>query len=267
MARTKFKPSKLTLFIGLFLTGIILLLLPQSITSKVNFTFIDIFDYFLNMGSAAQKQRINAPESYVSKQEYQRLQTAFANLDQQHTELKQQFEKLSKVRLTEPDPSSGLVIAKIVNRKEHQLIINRGSKDGLAAGQYVLGDNAVIGLIEQVADDISSVQLITSASCKMPIKISSPEINSYFNGTMQGDGKAAAKIFNIPQKYKIKTGNTVYAAERPGLLASARIIGKISKCKLGAKSAVVWDIEVEPIYNFENITYVAIVIIKMPEFK
>jgi len=123
MARTKFKPSKLTLFIGLFLTGIILLLLPQSITSKVNFTFIDIFDYFLNMGSASQKQRINAPESYVSKQEYQRLQTAFANLDQQHTELKQQFEKLSKVRLTEPDPSSGLVIAKIVNRKEHKKLI------------------------------------------------------------------------------------------------------------------------------------------------
>jgi rod shape-determining protein MreC len=267
MARTKFKPSKLTLFIGLFLTGIILLLLPQNVTSKVNFAFIDIFDYFLNMGSAAQKPRVNSADSYVSKQAYLQLQAAYSNLEAQHAELKNQFEKLSKVRLTEPNPSSGLVIAKIVNRKEHQLIINRGSKDGLAAGQYVLGDNAVIGLVEQVSDDISSVQLITSAACKMPIKISSPEINSYLNGAMQGDGKNAAKISNIPQKYKIKPGNTVYAAEQPGLLATARIIGKISKCKLGAKSAVVWDIEVEPIYSFDNITDVAVVIIKMPEFK
>jgi rod shape-determining protein MreC len=269
MARTKFKPSKLTLFIGLFLTGIILLLLPQNVTSKVNFAFIDIFDYFLNMGSTAQQPRnnINTSGGYVSKQEYLRLQTAFANLEQQHGELKKQFEKLSGVRLTEPDPSSGLVIAKVVNRKEHQLIINRGAKDGLAVGQYVLGDNAVIGLIEQVADDISSVQLITSTSCKMPIKISASEENAYFNGTIQGDGKTAARILNIPQKYKIKPGNTVYAAERSGVLASARIIGKISKCKLGAKSAVVWDIEVEPIYGFDNITDVAVVVIKMPEFK
>lgn len=267
MARTKFKPSKLTLFIGLFLTGVILLLLPQNITSKVNFAFIDIFDYFLNMGAAAQKPPANSADSYVSKQAYLQLQAAYANLEAQYNELKNQFEKLSKIRLTEPNPASGLVIAKIVNRKEHQLIINRGSKDGIVAGQYVLGDNAVIGLVEQAAEDIASVQLLTSTACKIPIKISSPEINSYINGTMQGDGKTAAKITNIPQKYKIKPGNAVYAAERQGLLASARIIGKIAKCRLGAKSAVVWDIEVEPLYNFNDITDVAVVVIKMPELK
>ncbi|HAL44591.1 MAG TPA: hypothetical protein DCP47_01500 [Phycisphaerales bacterium] len=267
MAHRKFKPSKLTLFIGLFLLGIIFLLLPQDVTSKVNFTFIDIFDYFLNMGTANQQQQNKTPGTFVSSQEYQRLQTAYANLDEQYSDLKSQFEKLSKLRLTETDPTTGLVIAKIVNRKEHQLIINRGSKDGLAAGQYVLGDNAVIGLIEQVSDDISSVQLITSTSCKMPIKISAPEINAYFNGTIQGDGKTGAKIFNIPQKYKIRTGNSVYAAERAGLLASSRIIGKISKCKLGAKSAVVWDIDVKPMYEFENLMDVAVVVIKKPEFK
>jgi cell shape-determining protein MreC len=267
MARTKFKPSKLTLFIGLFLLGIIFLLLPQDVTSKVNFTFIDVFDYFLNMGTAHQKQQTKTPGTFVSSQEYQKLQTAYANLDEQYSELKSQFEKLSKLRLTETDPTTGLVMAKIVNRKEHQLIINRGSKDGLVAGQYVLGDNAVIGLIEQVSDDISSVQLITSTSCKMPIKILAPESNANFNGTIQGDGKTGAKISNIPQKYKIRTGNGVYAAERSGLLASSRIIGKISKCKLGAKSAIVWDIDVKPMYDFENLIDVAVVVIKMQEFK
>jgi cell shape-determining protein MreC len=267
MARTKFKPSKLTLFIGFFLIGIIFLLLPQNVTSKVNFAFMDIFDYFLNMGATQQKPHPNEAGGYVSKQEYLRLQTAYANLDQQYIDLKKQFDSLGKIRLTEPDPSTGLVIAKVVNRKEHQLIINRGSKDGLITGQYVLGDNAVIGLIEQVADDISSVQLITSTSCRMPIKISAPEIDSYFNGTIQGDGKTGAKILNIPQKYKIKSGSDVYATERSGLLSSTRIIGKISKCKLGAKSAIVWDIEVKPMYDFETITDVAVVVIKLPEFK
>lgn len=219
------------------------------------------------MGSAAQQPRLNSPESFVSKQEYLRLQAAYANLEAQLTEQKKQLEKLSKVRLTEPDPSTGLVIAKVVNRKEHQFIINRGSADGLRTGQYVLGDNAVIGLIEQVSDDISSIRLITSSACKMPIKISAPEINSYFNGTIQGDDKNGAVIRNIPKKYEIKTGSSIYAAEKSGLLSSMRIIGQISKCTLGQKSAVVWDIEVQPVYDFENITDVAVIVIKLPEYK
>lgn len=267
MARTKFKPSKLTLFIGLFLIGCIFLLLPQNVTSKVNFAFIDIFDYFLNMGSSAQRPIQNTSGTYVSRQEYLRLQTAYANLEAQFAEQKKQLEKVSKIRLTEPDLSTGLVIAKVVNRKEHQLIINRGSKDALQAGQYVLGDNSVIGLIEQVSDEISSVRLITSSACKLPIKISAPEINAYFNGTIQGDDSSGARIMNIPKKYSIKTGNAVYAAEKAGFLASMRIIGQISKCALGKKNAIVWDIEVKPVYDFESITDVAVVVLKMPEFK
>ncbi len=266
MSRKQFKPSKLTLFIGLSLAGCIFLLLPQAVTSKLNFAFISTFDYFLNMGSSARQPRQNTG-GYVSREEYLRLQVAYANLQSQYNEQKKELEKLSKIRLTEPDPSAGLVIAKVVSRKENQFIINRGTKDGLAVGQYVLGDNAVIGLIDQVSDDISSVALVTSTACRLPVKIAVPEADAFFNGTMQGDGKKAARILNIPQKYKIKAGHNVYAAERSGLLASTRIIGKVSKCRLGAKSAVVWDIEVEPAYDFENITDVAVVIMKLPEFK
>jgi len=267
MARTKFKPSKLTLFIGLFLTGCIFLLLPQTVTSKINFTFIDIFDYFLNMGASTKQVRQTSPDNFVSKEEYLRLYAAYTNLEATLDEQKKQFEKLSKIRLTEPDPSTGLVIAKIVNKKEQEFIINKGTADGLKAGQYVLGDNAVIGLIEQVANDISSVRLVTSSACKLTVKISVPEIHSYFNGTIQGNDKNGAKILNIPQKYKIKTGYNVYAAEKPGQLSSMRIIGRIAKCTLGAKSAVVWDIEVQPMYDLENITDVAVIVIKTPEFK
>lgn len=268
MAHRQFKPSKLTLFIGLFLTGCIFLLLPQTVTSKINFTFIDVFDYFLNMGSKVKQQaRPQEKGGVVSKEQYAILQTAYSNLEAQNTELKTEIEKLSKIRLTEPDPATGLVMAKVVNRKDNQFIINRGSKDGIKQGQYVLGDNAVIGLIEQVSDDISSVELVTSINCKMQIKISAPDANSYFNGTIQGNGKGSGRIINIPRKYKIKEGNNVYAFEKSGLLSSSRIIGKVSKCKYGEKSAAVWDIEVKPMYDLENITDVAVVVIKSQGFK
>ncbi|MFA5292808.1 MAG: rod shape-determining protein MreC [Phycisphaerae bacterium] len=267
MARKQFKPSKLTLFIGLILLGCIFLLLPQSATSRVNFAFIDIFGYFLNMGSPAAYKHLPKSSSpdFVSRHEYNRLWVAYSNMQTALYEQKRQMEELGKVRLTEPDPSTGLVLAKIVSRKEHEFIIDRGSNDGLKVGQYVLGDNAVIGLVEQVSTEISSIRLITSSACKLPIKISAPEINTYFNGTMQGDDKKCAMILNIPQKYEVNAGFNVYAAEKTGFLRSMRIIGRISKCAAGEKNPVVWDITVEPAYNLNNITDVAVIVLKVPE--
>ena len=266
MARRQFKPSKLTLVIGLVLLGCIFLLLPQNVTSRLNFAFIDIFGFFLKMGSSVTQNRPAAlSPDYVPREEYNRLQTAYANLEAELAEQKKQVDVLSKVRLTEPDPSTGLVLAKVVNKKENEFIINRGAGDGLKTGQYVLGDNAVIGLVEQVSNDISSVRLVTSSACKIPIKISAPEINKYFNGTIQGNDKKGARVLNIPQKYEIKTGFNVYAAEKAGFLRSMRIIGRIAKCTAGEKNPTVWDITVEPAYNLNNITDVAVIVLKQPE--
>ncbi|MBN1786818.1 MAG: rod shape-determining protein MreC [Sedimentisphaerales bacterium] len=264
MAQAKFKPSKLTLFISLLLTGFIFLLIPQNITSKINFAFIDIFGFFLNIGTSAAYYQ--APENhspfFVPRHEHNRLQVAYRNLQAQYLEQKQQIEELGRVRMSEPDPTTGLMLAKIVNRRKNEFIINRGSNDGLRKGQYVLGDNAVIGCIEQVSADISSVKLISSPACRLHVKISAPDVQTYFNGTMQGDDKDGAKIMNVPKKYQIKVGHLVYAAPKAGFLQSPRIIGEISRCVTDRSNPVVWDISVKPYYEFENITNVAVIIMK-----
>ena len=262
MAQAKFKPSKLTLFISLFLSGFIFLLIPQNITSKVNFAFVDIFGFFLNIGTSAayyQSPENNSP-FFVPRHEHNKLRVAYRNLQAEFYEQKKQIEELGRVRMTEPDPATGLVLAKIVNRRKNEFIINRGSADGLKKGQYVLGDNAVIGCIEQVSVDISSVKLISSPACKLHVRISAPDINAYFNGTIQGDDKDAAKIMNVPKKYKIKAGHLVYAAPKAGFLQSPRIIGEISQCVIDRSNPVVWDISVKPAYEFENITNVAVIV-------
>lgn len=264
MAQARFKPSKLTLFISLVLTGIILLLIPQNVTSRLNFAFIDIFGFFLNIGSPAvyYQNPENSLPFFVPRHEYNRLWVAYSNLQAEVFEQKKQIEELGRVRMTEPDPATGLVMAKVINRRKDEFIINHGSADGLTKGQYVLGDNAVIGCIEQVSADISSVELITSSACKMHIKISAPDVNAYFNGTIQGDDKDRAKILNVPKKYKIKDGFYVYAAPKAGFLQSPRIIGRISKCVVDETNPVLWDIIVKPAYKFDNITDVAVIVVK-----
>lgn len=264
MARAKFKPSKLTLFTGLLLIGIILLLVPQSVTSKLNLAFFDVFGFFLNIGSSAayqQKAQPDSPEDAL-RREYNQLQVAYQNLQAQFDEQKKQIEQLGRIRMTEPDPAAGLVLAKVINRRKNEFIINRGSADGLVKGQFVLGDNAVIGCIEDVSADISSVKLISSSACKMHVKISAPDVNSYYNGTIQGDDKDSAKVLNVSKKYKIKDGYYVYAAPKPGFLQSSRIIGRISKCATDETNPVLWSIWVKPAYDFDEITDVAVIVIK-----
>jgi cell shape-determining protein MreC len=264
MARTKFKPSKLTLFVSLVLTGFILLLVPQKVTSRLNFAFIEIFRFFLNIGSSAASYQSSQRDSadFVIRHEYNKLWVANSNLQAQVFEQKRQIEELGRVRMTEPDPATGLVLANIVNRRKNEFIINRGSADNLKKGQYVLGDNAVIGCIEQVSANISSVKLITSSACKLYVKISAPDVNSYFNGTIQGDDKDGAKILNVPKKYKIKDGYYVYAAPKSGILQSPRIIGRISRCVVDETNPVLWDITVKPAYEFDDIADVAVIVIK-----
>lgn len=266
MARMRFKPSKLTLFISLVLLGFIFLLTPQNITSRLNFAFVGIFRYFLNVGSSAvyyqPSENSKVSPYFVPRHEYDKLWVAFTNLQSQIGEQKKEIEELGKVRMTEPDPATGLVLAKIVNRRKQEFIINKGTADGLANGQYVLGDNAVIGSITQASADISSVRLITSSGCKLAVKISAPDADIYFNGTMAGDDKNGARIPNVPKKYDIREGYYVYASAKPGFLQSPRIVGRVSKCAVDQSNPVLWEIDIAPAYNFDNLTDVAIIVLK-----
>ena len=263
MAAKKFKLTKLTLFSGLFLFGVILILLPCRITNRINFTFIDIFDFFLNIGSSASRYPGAEIDSryYISRHEHDKLWVAYSNLQAQLTEERKRVEKLGQLRLTEPNPNTSLILGQIVNRRNGELIINRGSEHKLSSGQYVLGDNAIIGIVNETSPTISSVKLITSAKCRLRVKISVPESNSYIGGTMLGDDKDGAMILNIPKKYPVTAGCNVYAAKEAGLLESPRIIGKVSDCEIDEINPIVWKITVNPIYDTKDITDVAVIVI------
>ena len=264
MARKQVRVSKLTLFVCLCLSGVILLLLPQRITNKLNFTFIEVFNFFLNVGIEPDRYAASGPVGgdFVSRHTYNQLWVAYSNLQAELFEQRKRAEKLSQMRIIEPNPSTGFVLAEVINSRNTELIINRGRDNGIRKGQYVLGDNSVIGIISDVSDTVAVVKLITDAACRLYVRIAAAEVDSYINATMQGTGGNTAKILNLARKYKIKTGYKVYAAGKPGKLQSPRIIGRISACRVDEDNPLLWDIDVEPAYDFKNISEVAVIVIK-----
>ncbi len=239
------------------------MLIPTSYTSKVNFTFIDLFDFFLNIGSSAVRypQADSNSPYYVSRGEYNKLWVAYSNLQAELFEERKKIVKLQRIRLSEPSPNTSLILAEVLSRRNGNLVINRGSEYGIRPGQYVLGDNAVIGVIGDVSPTVSSVEVITSGSCKIHIKICDTESDVYYNGTIEGNGAGGGRILNVSKKYKIKVGFNVYAAKKAGLLEFPRIIGRVSKCAIDENNPVVWDITVAPAYDIKTISDVAVVAI------
>jgi hypothetical protein len=77
---------------------------------------------------------------------------------------------------------------------------------------------------------------------------------------MDGDGTNLAKIPLVSREYKIRAGDTVYAAARPGFLETERVIGQIAQVKPDENEPLLWDITVKPTRDVEMLTDVAVIV-------
>ena len=215
----------------------------------------------------------------VSRQEYDRLQTHLDNVIEQLYQERQQVELLTNLRKLKglglnnrfALEGASLVPAGIINSNinnlTNELIINRGSGDGLAVGQFVLANNSIIGKISAVLERTARVKLVTDPSSSIPVLIVSPtpvpiasESEKHIAAILKGLGSCTAKIGLVPVKNIVKKQYKVYAAKKPGFLDTPIKIGEVKQCQRLDEYPLLWDISVVPTSNFENIKDIAIII-------
>ncbi len=262
MARRRPKVSSKMLITWFIITGFIFLLAPQSLTSKLQFAFADAFRVPLSFGRAfTLSSRTQEYQDVIPRRKYEQLQNHLENVYQELREERSRFEKLYGLYNRHVWEGREFVIAGIINSRTVgqstvEFIINRGKKDGLYPGLYVIGDNSVIGVISKVSDETSTVKLITCADLKMPVKIG--EIKTVIEGT--GKGKAKVPLLSI--KKKIEKREKVFAVEKPGYLDAPMILGYVSECKRQEKDPSLWHIEVKPVCDIDALEDVAVIIMK-----
>jgi len=265
MARRQIRISKAMLFTWLMLTGLICLFSPQRITNKLHFAFIKLIPLpILNAGlrtlsTAATSQ---SPTGYVSRRLYIQLENHAANLSAELDDTHKKLETLARLRDRFAFETAAFVVADIItlsiNADRQELIINRGRADGLNHGQYVLGENGVIGTISDVSTGTAKVMLVTDTASRLPVKIAASDV--YIRWKMQGNGKGGANIRMLPQKYKIKSADIVYADKKPGFLDAPVIVGRIQSFDPDEENPLLWDITVKPVCNIENLISVAVIV-------
>ena len=166
MARKRIKVSGRMLFTWFTLGGLILLFAPGNLTNKFQFTFARVFHWPLSVSksislSVRAKQ---SPTDVISRSKYNKLQNRLANVTQWLHQERQKVEKLTGLRDRSVWKGVKFVLADVItssDRTHNRLIINRGRSDGLAKGQFVLGNDSIIGTISDVDSRIAQVNLVT----------------------------------------------------------------------------------------------------------
>ncbi len=246
------------LFTWLLLCGFILLLVPQSLTNRLQFTFARVFHWPLSFGrSISLSSRMSQSRSdVVNRQDYERLRIHLANIEAKLGKANETINELSGLRNRYPLSGAAFVPANVItatiDKMRCELLINRGEDDGLGVGQFVLANNSVIGTISGVSPRTARVRLITDRDSKIAVKIGGAK------RTMHGLGGNQAKAPMIKQK--MKEDDRILASEMTGYLDVPMVIGKVVKCENNSDSALLCDITVEPVCDIERLTKVAVVV-------
>ncbi len=269
MVKKQNKISKRTLFACLILAGLIIFFVPQSSTNKLQFAFVRVFNKPLstcrNFTLAASNRQ--SSKNVVDRSKYIRLRNHLANNIQWLRQEYQNIEKLSGLHGRTVWKGVNFVLADIIiaftNGSRNEFIINRGKDDGLAKGQFVLGNDSIIGTISDLDSRTARVRLLTDPRSKIAVKIG--ELN--VQGIMPGNGNNSAKIQMIPIMHKIKIDEIVYAQKTPGFLETPLIAGVVTRCKRADTNPLLWDITVKPACDIQKLKSVTVILMNLSELR
>ena len=182
----------------------------------------------------------------------------FKELEQDNVKLRAQLNFLSANKYKN-------VLANVISQNlvfdikegDQDIVIDRGSKEGIKEGVGVVNENGVIiGKISEVRDHISKVCLTTNRNCKFAATIQNQNRTM---GITEGDLGLTIKMNYIPQSEKINNGDTVITSGLGGNISRGLVIGKVSQ--VNNHSNEIWqDVNIEPLFNLSTLTIVTVLI-------
>lgn len=264
--RNKRVPDRV-LFISLFLTGLIFLFAPQELTCKLQFAYARILCRPLSIGRdisistyGFMASAEGSEEDVVSRERYDELHNRLANVTEWLKQERQKVETLSGLRNRTVWQGVNFVLADIITSTidglHSELVINRGSEDGLADSQFVLAGESIVGTVCKVDTRSARIRLITDPASQIAVKIEG--LNKDI--ILQGTGENFAKVKLLPTKYKVEVDEVVYAQKKPGCLNTPVIIGTVAQCESNKDDPLLWDITVKPACDIANLTEVSVIV-------
>ena len=156
----------------------------------------------------------------ISKSVEQELAIKLIQLEKDNKRLR---EILSLQRLSDPDSIFATVISRKTGSWWRQIILNKGSKDGVEIGSFVVGPGGLLGRVNNTSSLTSSVRLLTSPESKVGVWVE--RIQSH--GLLVGSANDYPKVIFYKKDVDIKVGDFVISSPASTLIPPNIPIGVI----------------------------------------
>jgi len=129
---------------------------------------------------------------------------------QQYQFLMRENQKLRALLGSSAKQSNRKIIAQVLsvhsNPYSHQVVINRGTTDGLSESQAVIDEMGVVGQLIKVGSTTSRVLLITDTTHATPVRI----LRNNVRTVVEGIGKInVVKLSHVPHSLDIRIGDVL----------------------------------------------------------
>ena len=119
------------------------------------------------------------------------------------------------------------VINKDVSNYTNTIIINVGSKDGIAVNMAVISEKGLVGHVISVTDTTAKVQTIIDTSSSISCILTSSRDTIVVKGTLEAN--SSLKATYIPTEANLMQGDTIETSGLGGIYPKGILVGTISK--------------------------------------
>ena len=171
-------------------------------------------------------------------------------LQQRLTELESQNQKLRElVGYTAQNPKAGITAPVVGRSADHwwqQVILGRGSQDGVRVGYVAMAPGGVVGRVMSVTPSTSRVLLLSDPSSRIGVTISRSRFMGYLRG--QSGNRAVMEFFDkVPD---VRRGDVVSTSALSQLFPAGLPVGRVESVNLDKSPAPEATIELTAPVSF-----------------
>lgn len=163
--------------------------------------------------------------------------------------------------LTDFQTISGTVISRNPDNWVDQIVVDRGSQDGVAVGMPVMAGNGLIGRISEVNPTSSKIVLLTNIE-QTANQVSSEIVleEEIIYGLISGYDSSNDRLVmsQITSTLEISEGELITTSGLGGMIPRGLVIGEVEEVSMDVHG-LAQQVYVRPAADFDNLRYVTII--------
>jgi len=195
---------------------------------------------------------------YSELDEYKKQQALSSNIFQELSVLRQQVEiyesDLNIIKDNDHDSIGAEIFTDSSNRYFSSVLIKAGSNDNLKENNAIVSSKGLLGRISEVGEEVSRGLLLTDISSRVPVSVSSNEIQ----GILIGQNLKKPRVYYLLNISSLNEGDLVTTSGKGGIFPSNIPIGTVSDKNQKNKY-----IEIDLFERINNLSHVRIINYKL----